>query len=72
MISADEPIAESGKPEAMPFAMIRMSGSMPVVSTANIVPVRPKPACTSSATKSIPCSAQMALRPWRNRAGAGS
>ena len=36
-------IAPSGNPEAIPFAVQMMSGSMPLASTAKIVPVRPMP-----------------------------
>ena len=48
-------IAESGRPPASDFAVIRMSGTTPVCSTANSLPVRPKPVCTSSAISRMPC-----------------
>jgi hypothetical protein len=47
-------IAPSGIPEAIALARQTMSGSTPQCSTANILPVRPKPDCTSSATSSMP------------------
>ena len=37
-----------GRPEATPFAMAIMSGSVSQCSIANILPVRPMPLCTSS------------------------
>ena len=51
MTSARPVTAESGRPPAMPFALTTRSGTTPSCSTANQVPVRPKPDCTSSATK---------------------
>ena len=56
MISARPVTAASGNPPAMPFAVVTMSGTMPSCSDANILPVRAKPACTSSATKTMPFS----------------
>ena len=45
--------APSGKPLAMPLAIVRMSGAASgECSTPNILPVRPKPVCTSSTIKS--------------------
>ena len=43
MSSVRARIPESGRPDAMPLAMTRMSGSTPQCWTANISPVRPKP-----------------------------
>ncbi len=54
MISARVMVTPSGMPEAMPFAMQTMSGSTPVCSTANHLPVRPMPLCTSSTTSMMP------------------
>ena len=61
MISADAPKALKGKPEAMPFAMTIMSGSRSKCSEANHLPVLPKPLCTSSAMRSMPCLEQSSL-----------
>ena len=44
----------NGKPEAIPLAMTRMSGSTPLCSSANQRPVRPKPVCTSSMMSRMP------------------
>ncbi len=52
-------VTPSGMPEAMPFAMQTMSGCTPVCSTANHLPVRPTPLCTSSTTSRMPCLSQM-------------
>ena len=38
----------------MPFAVTIRSGTMPNCSEANMVPVRAKPVCTSSAMKTTP------------------
>ena len=54
MISARPVTAASGKPPAIPFAVMIMSGTTFSCSTANIFPVRAKPVCTSSAIKIIP------------------
>ena len=43
----------------IPFAIVRMSGTTPSCSTANVVPVRPKPVATSSQTRSAPCRSQI-------------
>ena len=69
--SAVVPSAANGKPDAMPFAMQMMSGSIPKWSTANILPVRPKPLCTSSAMNRMPCCRHRSTRPWMNAGGAG-
>ena len=62
--------AESGRPAAIDFAIVIRSGSTPACSIAHIFPVRPKPVCTSSTTKTIPCSSQSCRTPWRNSGGA--
>ena len=52
--------AASGQPLPMPLAMVTMSGMTPWVSKPQkCVPVRPKPACTSSAMQRPP-----AARAW--------
>ena len=43
MISARPVTADSGRPPAIPFAVIIMSGTMPSCSDANQFPVRQKP-----------------------------
>ena len=52
---------KSGIPAAMAFAMMTRSGSTPECSMANILPVRPKPVCTSSTIITMPCSSQSSL-----------
>ena len=47
--------APSGSPDASPLAVISTSGSTPACSIAHILPVRPMPDCTSSATSRMPC-----------------
>ena len=42
---------------------------MPKCSIANIVPVRPKPVCTSSTISTIPCSLAISRTPWTNSFG---
>src|SRR5882672_10566627 len=49
MISARPVIEDNGRPAAIDFEAIRMSGSIPQCSQAHIFPVRPNPVCTSSA-----------------------
>ena len=60
-----EPSGVSGaydiKPEAIPFAIVIISGSIPYQLQANILPVRPKPLCTSSIIKNILFSVQYFL-----------
>ena len=41
--SARATVTPSGKPEAMPLAVTRMSGTTPTWSQAHIFPVRPMP-----------------------------
>ena len=63
-------MALSGMPEAIPFAVQMMSGSIPAWSDAHHLPVRPMPDCTSSATSMMPCLRQMrceTLQEFRRR-----
>jgi len=53
--------AEIGSPPPSAFAVQIRSGTMPSWSLANMSPVRARPDCTSSATKTMPCS-------WQNSA----
>ena len=68
MISALPSTPESGRPAAIDFATVIRSGSTPKCSIANIRPVRPKPVCTSSATKTMPSRSQISRSPARTRA----
>ncbi len=43
---------------------------MSYCSIANIVPVRPKPVCTSSTMSTIPCSLAISRTPWTKSFGA--
>ena len=43
-----------GRPPARGLARVRMSGTTPACSYANILPVRPSPHCTSSKARSAP------------------
>ena len=52
--SALAQVTPSGRPEAMPLAMVTTSAFRPKCSDANIFPVRPMPDCTSSTTRSDP------------------
>ena len=56
MRSARAIIAPSGMPDAMPLAVATMSGWTPQCSIAHILPVRPAPDWTSSATSRMPLS----------------
>lgn len=56
MISARPVTAASGRPPAMPLAVVIRSGTMPSSSHANHWPVRQKPDWISSATKTMPFS----------------
>ena len=71
MISARPITPESGIPPAIDFATTTRSGSTSKCSIANMRPVRPKPVCTSSATRTIPCSSQIRRSPSTNSADAG-
>ena len=46
-------VAPSGSPEAIPLAMVTISGIIPQCSMANILPVLPIPAWTSSSISRI-------------------
>src|ERR1022692_699461 len=59
MISALPVTAASGSPPPRLLAVTIRSGSMSSCSIANILPVRPKPVCTSSAMKRMPCLRQI-------------
>ena len=54
MISALPITPDSGSPAAIDLATVIRSGSTAKCSIANMRPVRPKPVCTSSATRTIP------------------
>ncbi len=69
MISRGAIIAPSGMPEAIPLATSRMSGTTPVCSAANILPVRPMPLCTSSNTSRMPCRSHSARSRARKPSG---
>ena len=59
------PTAPSGMYELVsPFAIVTMSGTMSPCSKANILPVRPKPAMTSSHTSMIPYFSVRARNPF--------
>ena len=58
-----------GTPLAIPLAMQITSGWTPHCSMANILPVRPKPVCTSSAMKTMPCSSHTSRMAWKKPAG---
>src|ERR1700752_304593 len=48
----------------MPLATVRMSGTTSQLSTANHLPVRPKPAITSSAMSRIPWGLDLSRMDW--------
>ena len=56
MISALPVTADSGRPAARLLALTSRSGTTLKCCIANILPVRPKPVCTSSAIITMPCS----------------
>ena len=62
--------AEIGMPSAMLLAMVIRSGSTPLCSMANILPVRPKPLCTSSAIIRMSFSSQILRISFRKLVGA--
>ena len=63
--------APSGKPLAIPLAMVMMSGSTSYASTANIRPLRPNPLCTSSTMSRMPLGVEDLLDPLRYPSGNG-
>jgi hypothetical protein len=69
MISARAVHTPSGMPDAMPFAVATTSGSTPKCSIANILPVRPMPDCTSSATSTIPYVVAISRSRWWKTGG---
>ena len=69
MTSARAAVTPSGRPEAMPLAIDRMSGFRPKCSDANILPVRPMPDCTSSTTSRMPCFVASSPSRWWNSIG---
>jgi len=66
IISARPVTAASGRPPAIPLAVVIKSGTIPSSSQANIWPVLAKPVWTSSATKRMPFSLQNLTRPGKN------
>ncbi len=70
MISARPVTAASGRPPAMPLAVVIRSGTTPSSSHANHCPVRQNPVWISSATNTIPLSfANCAIRGRKPLAG---
>ncbi len=69
MISARPVTAASGRPPAIPFAVVIRSGTTPSWSQANQSPVRQKPVWISSAMNRMPCSRHQSARPARNPSG---
>ena len=65
-------MAESGNPEAMPLAVMRMSASTPKWSPPQNFPVRPHPVCTSSTTSRMPCRSARSRSPAKNRSLPGT
>lgn len=55
MISFLVTIPDSGIPFAKPLAIVIRSGTTPLCSMANILPVRPNPVWISSAIMRMPC-----------------
>src|ERR1700726_4934023 len=66
MSSARRVPPASGRPPAMPLAVVTMSGTTPSWSQANQSPVRQNPVWISSATNTIPCWPQNSPSPGRN------
>src|SRR6185312_150143 len=64
-------IAPIGRPPPSGFASVNMSGTTPVCSAANNVPVRPRPHCTSSKISALPVASQRARRNARKSVGTG-
>ena len=63
--------AREREPVAIDFATVIRSGSTPKCSIAKNRPVRAKPLCTSSQTRTIPCSSQIARSPCDELLGRG-
>ena len=61
-----------GRPPPTPWPKVIMSGSTPACSMDHIFPVRPAPACTSSAMNNAPCLSQAALTAWTNSGSGGT
>ncbi len=58
-----------GTSPPMPLPQVSMSGLTPECSMHHILPVRPAPDCTSSATYRQPYFSQAALMIWKNSGG---
>ena len=71
MISARPVTALIGRPPPSDLAVTTRSGSSPVCSLANILPVRQKPVCTSSATSRMPFALHIRASTSRYSGGAG-
>jgi len=70
MIAALPMTPEIGKPPPRLLATAIRSASMPACSIANILPLRPKPVCTSSAISRMPCWSQVSRKLRRKSGGA--
>ena len=65
-ISSVAIVAPTGIPPAIPFAITMMSGATSQCSIPNhLPPVRPKPACTSSAMKRPPYDRMISAIRWK-------
>ena len=62
-------VTPSGSPDAIPFAIVMMSGATRACSIANIFPVRPMPDCTSSTISWMPCCVAIARSRSRKLSG---
>ena len=69
MISFFDATALKGIPEAIPLAMVMISGTTPKCSEANHLPVLPIPDCTSSKIRRTPHLSQKALNLLRTSRG---
>ena len=61
----DDHRAERHVARLIPFANVRMSGTTSKLSHANHLPVRPKPAITSSQISRIPYLSHVSRIDWR-------
>ena len=69
-ISSRAIVAPTGNPLATALAITMMSGSTSQCSMPNhLSPVRPKPACTSSAMNSMPCLRHSSATRWKYPGG---